>query len=118
LAIIFCELGSQVREVYPPLCNQTVKKKKIGPECDKKEKINGQEIIKVNYSVREIVRNFEHGGVEVIPDRIRNVNEDKMKNDSGTLSGLEEKVKMHRVTPIKKLIQARKNQETPNVKKN
>ena len=40
--------------------------------------------------------------MEVIPDRIRDVNEDKMKNDSGSLSGLEEKAKMHRVTPIKK----------------
>ena len=25
---------------------------KIGPKCDKKEKINGKEMIKVNYSVR------------------------------------------------------------------
>ena len=39
------------------------------------------------------------------------------RNDSGPLSGLEEKVKLDRVTPNKELIQVLKNKETPNVKK-
>ena len=31
---------------------------KVEPRCDEKEKINGQEMIKANYSAREIVRKF------------------------------------------------------------